>query len=163
MYGLDLRLILTNAFGFLLLVFILRKLAWGHILGAIDARRAAIQREVDAAERLRAEAEQLRGGYEARLTGIEAEARARLQAAVHDAERIAGEIKDAARADVRELMTKTEQRLRIEHAAALVRLKEEMVDLTIRAAERVVQESLDGDRQRRLVREFLDEIEATRA
>jgi F-type H+-transporting ATPase subunit b len=163
MYGLDLKLILTNALGFLLLLFVLRKVAWGRLLGAIDERRDLIRREVEATEQLKAEAERLRRDYDERIKTIDAEARARLQAAIHDAERIAGEIRQQADARARDLVAHAERRIAQEQAKALVELREEIVRLTLLATERVLKESLDGERQRRLIRDFIAEVEAARA
>ena len=163
MYGLDLKLILTNAVGFFLLLFVLRRVAWGRLLGAIDERREGIRRDLDSVDHLKAEAETLRRDYEERLKGIDAEARTRLQAAVHEAERIASEMKAEAQAATREMRAHAAQQIAQEHAKAIVELREEIVRLTLLASERVIKESLDTERQRRLIREFIQEVETPRA
>ncbi len=162
MFGVELKFLLTNAVGFLLLVFILRKLAWSNLLGAIDARREAIRREIEAAEALRAEAERQRADYDARLAKIEAEARAKLQEAVADGQRIAAEIKEQTRQEAADMIAKAEERIRLEHAQALIALRDDVVRLTMTATEKVVRESMDGERHERMIRDFLKEIEGAR-
>lgn len=162
MFGVELKFLLTNAIGFLLLVLVLRKLAWGNLLGAIDARREAIRTEIEAAEAQRAEAERQRKEYEARLAKIEAEARAKVQEAVADGQRIAAEIKEQTRVEAADMIAKAEERIRLEQAQALIALRDDVVRLTMSATEKVVKESMDGERHERMIRDFLKEIEGAR-
>ena len=158
MFGVELKFLLTNAIGFLLLVLVLRNLAWGKLLGAIDARRDAIKSEIEAAEAQRAEAERQRQDYEARLATIEAEARAKVQEAVADSQRIAAEIKEQTRVEAADMIAKAEERIRLEQAQALIALRDDVVRLTMMATEKVVKESMDAARHDRLIRDFLQEI-----
>ena len=162
MFGVEVKFLLTNAIGFLLLVGVLHKLAWGRLLGAIDARRLAIKTEIAAAEAQRAEAERQRKDYESRMARIEAEARAKVAEAVTDGQRIAAEIKEQTRVEATDMIAKAEERIRIEHEQALIALRDDVVRLTMMATEKVVKESMDGERHERMIRDFLKEIEGTR-
>lgn len=162
MFGVEVKFLLTNAIGFLLLVGILHKLAWGRLLGAIDARRLAIKTEIEAAEAQRAEAERQRKDYESRMAKIEAEARAKVAEAVTDGQRIAAEIKEQTRLEAADMISKAEERIRIEQAQALIALRDDVVRLTMMATEKVVMESMDGERHERMIRDFLKEIEGAR-
>ena len=162
MFGVELKFLLTNVIGFLLLVLVLRNLAWGKLLGAIDARRDAIKSEIEAAQAQRAEAERQRKDYEARLATIEAEARAKVQEAVADSQRIAAEIKEQTRVEAADMIAKAEERIRLEQAQALIALRDDVVRLTMMATEKVVKESMDGARHDRMIRDFLREIEDAR-
>ncbi len=162
MFGVELKFLLTNAIGFLLLVLVLRKLAWGRLLGAIDARQLAIKTEIEAAEAQHAEAERQRKDYESRMAKIEAEARSKVAEAVADGQRIAAEIKEQTRVEATEMIAKAEERIRLEHAQALVSLRDDIVRLTMTATEKVVKESMDDARHERMIRDFLQEVEGTR-
>ncbi len=162
MFGVELKFLLTNAIGFLLLVVVLRKLAWGRLLGAIDARRLAIKREIEAAEAQHAEAARQRKDYETRMAAIEAEARSKVAEAVADGQRIAAEIKEQTRVEATDMIAKAEERIRLEQAQALVALRDDVVRLTMMATEKVVKESMDGARHERMIRDFLREVEGTR-
>ncbi len=163
MYGLDLKLILTNALGFLLLVFVLRKLAWNNVLGAIDARRDAIKKEIDAAHALRAEAEALRASYDDKLKSIDAEARTRIQAAVTDGQRIAAELKEQTQQQIAVMKIQAQEQIKNEMASARIELRDQIVRLTMMATEKVIKESLDSERHRKLVGDFLSEVDNVRA
>ena len=58
----DLRLdiLITQMIGFLIVFWILKRYAWGPVLGMLEERRARIANEVSASEKLRREAEELK-------------------------------------------------------------------------------------------------------
>src|SRR5438067_493977 len=89
----DIRLVLTQIVGFLILLWALRKWAWGPVLGMLEQRRQAIAGQFADAERLQAEADQAKARWEQELRGIEAQARQRIQEAMAEGQKLAGEIK----------------------------------------------------------------------
>ena len=54
----DIRQVLTQILGFLLMVWILRRYAWGPLIGMLEARREKIAGDFKAADRAKAEAKQ---------------------------------------------------------------------------------------------------------
>ena len=55
----DIRQVITQILGFLLMVWILRRYAWGPLMGMLEARREKIAGEFKEADRLRGEALEL--------------------------------------------------------------------------------------------------------
>ena len=53
----DIRQVVTQILGFLLMVWILRRYAWGPVMSMLEARREKIAGEFKEADRLKAEAE----------------------------------------------------------------------------------------------------------
>src|SRR6267142_6889805 len=98
----DVRQVATQILGFLLLLWGLRKWAWGPVLGLLEARRQKIAGAFDEAERRKAEALELKAKYEQDLRGIEAQARQRIQQAVTEAQKVAAEIKSQAQSDAQQ-------------------------------------------------------------
>ena len=72
----DVPQVLTQILGFLLMVWILRRYAWGPVIGMLEARREKIAGEFKEGERLKAEAMALKARYDAELKTIDAQARA---------------------------------------------------------------------------------------
>src|SRR5262245_32083561 len=95
----DIRQVLTQVLGFLLMVWILRRYMWGPLTGMLEARREKIAGEFREADRLKADAIELKARYEADLKGIEAQARQRLTEAVTEGQRVAAEIRAQAQKD----------------------------------------------------------------
>ena len=158
----DIRQVLTQILGFLLMVWILRRYAWGPVLATLAARRDKIAGEFQAADRTKAEAEQLRSRYEADLRGIEAQARQRLQEAVAEGQKVAAEIKSQAHREAAQRMERAEHEIVREREKAKEVLKEQIIHLSVRGAEKILRTKLDEAAQRKLVGEFIDEVGALR-
>src|SRR5881296_320436 len=95
----DVPQVLTQIVGFLLMVWLLGRYAWKPMLGMLEARREKIAGEFQQADRLKAEAQELKARYDQELRGIEAQARQRLQESLVEGQRIAAEIRAQAQAE----------------------------------------------------------------
>ena len=158
----DLRLVVTQILGFLILLWALNKWAFGPLLGVLEARRAKIAGEFAAAERARAEAHEEKARYQQELRGIEARARQRLTEAVAEGQKVAGEIRQQAQAEAARRLERAQDDIARENEKAKERIKEQVIDLALRSAEKVLRQKLDDPAQRRLAGEFIDEVGALR-
>jgi len=158
----DIRQVVTQILGFLLMVWILRRYAWGPVMGMLEARREKIAGEFKEADRLKAEALGLKTRYEADLKGIEAQARQRLQEAVAEGQRVAGEIRTQAQKDAAVRMERAADEIVREREKAKEALKLQVVALSIRTAEKILRQKLDDPAQHKLADEFIDEVGALR-
>ncbi len=158
----DIRQVLTQILGFLILLWGLRKFAWGPVLGMLEARRKKIAGEFDLAAQKQSEAEQLKSRYEQELRGIEAQARQRIQDGVTEGQKVAAEIKAQAQREAQERGARAEDEIARELEKAKELLKEQMIHLSMRSAEKILRQKLDDASQRKLVGEFIDEVGALR-
>ena len=149
--GIDWKLILVMLTGFLLLVFILSKYAFGPILSLLDNRQKSIQGNIDEAQNRRNEMVNLQRDYEGRLAKIEEEARDKIQTAIKEAHIVRDEIIARAKADSEAILVRGREELEIEKQKALITMRDQVADLAIGAASRVVKTSLDGANHARLV------------
>lgn len=156
----DIRQVLTQVLGFLIMVWLLRRFAWKPVLGLLEARRKKIADEFDEAERRKAEAADLKARYELELRGIEAQARQRLQEAMAEGQKLAAELKSQAQADASQRMQQAADEIAREREKAKEILKEQMVALSVRAAEKILRQKLDDQGQRKLAGEFIDQVAA---
>jgi len=158
----DVRQVLTQILGFLILLWGMKKFAWGPVMGMLETRRQKIAGEFDLAARKQTEAEQLRARYEQELKTIDAQARQKLQEAVAEGQKVAGEIKTQAHLDAAARVARAEDEILREREKAKEILKEQMIMLSMRGAEKILRQKLDEASQRRLVSEFIDEVGALR-
>ena len=156
----DIRQVLTQILGFLLMVWILRRWAWGPLMGVLEARREKIAGEFREADRRKAEAEALKGRYEQELRGVEAQARQRLQEAVAEGQKVAAEIKTQAQAESQRRLERAQDEIAREREKAKELLKEQVINLAMRSAEKILRQKLDDAAQRKLTSEFIDEVGA---
>jgi F-type H+-transporting ATPase subunit b len=155
----DLPLVLTQVLGFLVLLWALRSLAWGPLVGLLEERRRKIAGEFEEAERRKADADVLKARYEQDLKGIEAQARQRILEAVAEGQRVAAEIKTQAHANAAARLARADEEIVHEHEQAREVLKQQVAVLSIRTAEKILREKLDGPAQRRLVERFIEEVD----
>ena len=158
----DVPQVLTQILGFLLMVWILRRYAWGPVMGMLEARREKIAGEFKEADRLKAEALGLKTRYEADLKGIEAQARQRLQEAVAEGQKVGAEIRQQAQAEAVRRLERAQDDIARESEKAKERIKQQVIDLALLSAEKILRQKLDDPAQRRLAGEFVDEVEALR-
>ena len=85
----ELQQVLTHAVGFLITVWILKRFAWGPLLGMMEERRNKIVGEFQQIEEEREKVAKLTAEYESRLRDIESERRDKLIEAAEEGKQIA--------------------------------------------------------------------------
>ncbi|HYW06193.1 MAG TPA: F0F1 ATP synthase subunit B [Longimicrobium sp.] len=148
---------------FVLVLVILSKFAFPKILGAVEAREAHLRELSEGAELDRREAAAL---LEENRRLME-ETRARVQEAVNETrvsgERMRAEMMAETRRDQDAMIERARRDIAAERQAALDAVRREAVDVSMAAAERLVRRNLDGEDNRRLVREFLGQMQGAPA
>ncbi len=158
----DIQLLGTQVLGFLILVWILSRFAWGPIVAQLEARRQRIAGDFAEADRRQKAADELKAKYEADLRGIEVQARVRLQEAVAEGQKVAGEMREQAQKEAQDRLAKAEDEIMREREKQKELLKEQVVMLSIKTAEKILAAKLDDPAQRQLASKFIDEVGAIR-
>jgi F-type H+-transporting ATPase subunit b len=144
---------------FLLLFSFLRVFAWKRILGLLDERKARVAGEFRKIEEIKQSVEKLRWDYEAKLHAAGDEARARIQKAVAEGKDAAEGIKKEAQLGAQKILESARAQTRYEIVRAKAELKDEIVDLVLKATEQVIEEKLTPEGDRKIVEGFLKDIE----
>jgi F-type H+-transporting ATPase subunit b len=152
-------IVVTHIIGFVIAVFVLKRFAWGPILQLLDERREKIQGEFDRIETSKREVAGLREQYEAQLRDVEAQRRAKIQEGVTEGRRVGSEIQEQARADAHGVMVRSREETARERDQAQVMLRNDMVDMVIKATEQLLKERVDDEQHRRMVTDYLAELE----
>ncbi|MBC8103754.1 MAG: F0F1 ATP synthase subunit B [Cytophagales bacterium] len=145
----------VNIVGFVLLLLVANKLVFRPIGLVLTERQADISSTYDKIDRDRAEMQALRDDYQARLSGIEAEAREKIQSAIRDAQSARDQIITEANDRSRELVSRAEREAEQERQEAMVTLKKQIVDIALGATAKIIGDGLDESRQRKLIDEFI--------
>ena len=93
----QLGVIITQILGFLIVFWVLRKFAWGPILGLLEARREKIRVSFEEIEHQKSELAALKGQYEGELRKIDVQARQRMNEVLEEAQKMASDIEADAR------------------------------------------------------------------
>jgi F-type H+-transporting ATPase subunit b len=158
MIQIDFAQVLTTIVGFLLVVWVLRKYAWGPILDLLDARRDKIRADFAEAQQALDDAEQLKGDFATKLSDIKVIERERVQEAVSRGENLAEGIVSEARRQADTTRQKADADLAIEADKAQVALRDSVVEMAIGAAEKVIGERLDDAKHRQLIQEYIENL-----
>jgi len=145
---------------FLALLFVLRKWAWGPILGALETREKRIQETLDGAARDREEAGRLLDEQRRVLDESREQAQNILADTRKTADKLRAELLDAARSQKDQIVASARDDIERERDDALEALRREAVDLSISAAGRVLRKEVDSEENRRIVEEYLESLVA---
>jgi F-type H+-transporting ATPase subunit b len=144
---------------FLILLALLGKFAWGPIVKAMNAREEGIKGDLDKARQEREEAQRLLEDHRGLLNLARKERAEAVEAGRRDAERLKAEILEEARKQRELLMKQAESQIEAGLRQARASLKGEAADLAIRAAGKLMGRNLDDATQRKLVDEYLTDLE----
>jgi F-type H+-transporting ATPase subunit b len=140
---------------FLILLFILKKFAWTPILAALDEREKGIKDNIEAAKAAREEAEAFLSGYRTRMAEAQAEAQGIVAKARADAEHVREELVEKAKADSQAIVDRARRQIEMESDAAIKAIRNEVADLAVVAAERIIGRTLTSDDHKRLASDAL--------
>jgi len=157
--GIKLPELLTQILGFIIAVWILKKFAWKPLLGMLEQRRAKIKSDLDSAEKTRLDAAEVLVGYENKLKEIDTEARVKIQEAIAEGNKVAIDIREQARFEAKEIISKAREELVRDIAKAKTELRDDMVKMAIAATEKIITEKLDDEKHRAMLNNFLDEVD----
>lgn len=160
--GANWQTIAILALSFIILVFILSKFLFKPLLKYIDERNNEIKKTYEGIEKSKEEITQLKDKYQAELSEIEKKAYDKMQAAIKEGLALKSDIISEAHSQADNVLRKAAQEIDVEKKKALAELKGEIVNLSIMAAGRVIEQKMDEAANNKIVERFLDEIETTK-
>ncbi|MHB0998984.1 MAG: F0F1 ATP synthase subunit B [Armatimonadota bacterium] len=156
--GIDPKVLAAAITGFIFLWLFLARFLFKPVMGLIRARENDIKTSYADADAVKAEAQSLKTELDNRIAGIEAEARARIQSSIKEAQDAKDEIMADAKNRSEDILRRGQEDLVREREKTLAQIKEEVVNLSIGAAEKLIGDSLNDDKHRSLVNDFIDRI-----
>jgi len=151
--------IVAQVIAFFLVLWLLKHFMWGRLLKLLDDRKERIASEFDTIEREIAEAARIKAEYEAKRAAVGEEGLGIIQQALVDAEKAAEQIRKAAHAQAQEIIEKAKSNVQYELTKAKQTLKDELVDITIKAAEDIIEEKLTEQQDRNIIEDFLKRMD----
>ncbi len=143
---------------FLLLIFLVKKYAWGNLTNILDERAEKISSDIDGAEAARKKAEELASKREAELAGSRSEAKTIIENAKGTAEKSKADILAEAKLEAGRLKEKANQEIAQNKAEALQSVKGEVADLTVSLAGKIISQNLDSHAHKELIDQYIDQL-----
>jgi F-type H+-transporting ATPase subunit b len=160
-FQINLFWVIVATFNFLLFLALLYVFALGPVSNMLAERRRRIEQGLKDAEQARRDRE---SAEQERLAAL-AQARAEANQIIDRAQKVAQETREAdiaaTRAELERMRVRATADIEAEKQRAIADLRAEVADLALAAAGKVVGESMNDTRQRRLVEEFLRETAAS--
>ncbi|HEY1088900.1 MAG TPA: F0F1 ATP synthase subunit B [Archangium sp.] len=151
-------LIIWTWITFIIVLFILRKFAWGPLLSAVDSREKSITNAIESAKRERAEAEKLLAEQKTAIAQARQEAADAVRKTQADMERFREELMEKARKEADSLKADAQRAITEERIKAVAELKAESVKLSIAIAEKLLNERLDDAKHQQLAQQFVQDL-----
>ncbi len=147
---------------FLIVLWVLKRFAFGPIQRMIDERRDRIREALDEADKARSEARELRELTQKEREQAKLEREQILDEARRQSQRFAEQARERADADLKEALEKNREELAAENQRLREQIRRDVIELTLYASEKVTGKVLDQDDQRRLIEETIEEADVRR-
>lgn len=151
-------LIIWTIITFLVVLFVLKKFAWPHLLAALDEREQRISDAIAAAEQARQEAEEVLREHRQKLAAADEEARQIVAEAREAGANVRQTIVSQAREETDRMLDQARTSIESEKRAAIAELRRETANLAVQAAGALIDANLDDEKNRGLVDDFIARI-----
>ena len=155
----DYGVLFLTVCNFLLLVYLLKKFAWGPIIGALEKREQQIEDDKQTAANARQNAEQLKQELDQRLAQISNEAAQKMAAAVEAGEKQKEQLLAQAKEQAERLLEQATVQIQAEKEKALADVRGEIASISLLAASRVVEQDLKDENADKIVAQVLKEVQ----
>ena len=147
------------AVGFVIFVALAWKPVYRAITAQLDARAVRIKAELDEAQRLRDQAQQLLADYQRKQRESIREAEEILAHAREEAQLLKSEAAETLEATLLRRERMALDKIAQAEALALMEVRNQAIDIALAAAERVLAKSLDDQRQAALVDQAIGDLD----
>ncbi|MCX5756173.1 MAG: F0F1 ATP synthase subunit B [Gemmatimonadetes bacterium] len=140
---------------FALIFGVLAKFVFPQILGAVQAREAALLKAIEEAKADRDAAAKLLAEHQAKIEAARGEAQKFIAEGRATAESMKADMLEETRKQQQELLERARRDIESEKVAAIAELRREAVGLAIAAAGKVIEKNLDDAQNKKLVEGYL--------
>jgi F-type H+-transporting ATPase subunit b len=144
---------------FVCLIFLLKKYAWKPILDSVNEREEGIKNALLSAEKAKEEMASLQSDNEQTLKKARLERDGLLKEAREIKQKLIDDAKNEANTEAKKILIQAQETIKSEKNAAIVDLKNQVANLSVEIAEKVLKEKLSNDKsQMELVKELVKDV-----
>lgn len=151
--------IFTQVVSFLVMLWVLKRFAWKPLFQVLEDRRHKIQLEFESIEKQKKANLEEAKDYAEKLKGLDAQALKVVQEAKEKGLHLYKELENDAHARAKSIIDKAQEQLKDEISKARQELKLRLVDITLKATEKLIETDLDPSRQKKLIDDFIEQAE----
>ena len=155
--GINPPVLLTQVVTFLILLVALRFMAYKPIMRILDERSHRIKESMEQAESLKQQSARAEEEMKKQLEEASREGQERISRAVKAGDEVKQKAQEEARQEAEALINRARTEIQRERDDAIGAVRREFADLTILAAGKVIDKSLDKEEHRELIEKVLEE------
>jgi len=155
---LDPGLFIWTILTFLLLLMALAKFAWKPLLAMLDERQKKIEDSLLSAEKARQKLEGINQQSEDILSKARTEAQTIVADAKSAAENLKEDIVSKAKQEADEQLVKAKNQISVEKDKALLEIRQEVVDLSIDVAEKILEKNISKDDNAAIIENSINKL-----
>ena len=148
---------------FLTVLFVLKKYAWNPLLDFLEEREKDIAESLEMAESAKTNLEKIKDESEKILNKAKKEGKTIVSDSKLRAEESANKILDDAKAKSNEFLDDAKSKIEIEKKRAIKEIKEEVVDLSLELATKVLQRNVKDDDNNKFTKSSFEAVKADEA
>jgi F-type H+-transporting ATPase subunit b len=153
--GINGPLLIAFVINFLLLFGLLSFVLYKPVLKMLDERQAKIKESMEQAEAIKQQSERTEQDIKAQMQEAQKEAQKIVAQATQIGEQLENEAKEAARVEAENMINKAKVEIERQREKDIEELRSQFADIAILAAEKVIKETLDKDKHRKLIEEVM--------
>lgn len=157
--GINLPWLIAYLINFILALVLLRMLVYKPVLAMFETRKKKIQEALENADKVKADATNQQKEFERKLDDAKREAQTAAASAQQLAEKERQRIIEEAREDAEKIRVAARGELDYERKQMVSELRQQVIDLSLLGAQRVIGGNLDERKSRQLVENFLNEAD----
>ena len=155
---LDPGLFIWTILTFLILFFVLAKFAWKPLLAALESRENTIKSSLEDAEKAKTELEHINAESEEIIAKARSEAQTIRVEAKSAAEKIKTDVMAQAGEDAKKIRDEAEKQIQVEKDKAINEIRQEVVNLTMTVAEKVIKKNLSKEDNQSLIEDSIKHL-----
>ena len=155
--GINLPTLLAQIINFAILLGLLYLVAYKPIMRMLDERSRRVKESMEQTELIKQQAERAEEEVKKQIEAAGKEGMEIIARAMHTGEEMRQKAQQEAKQDAESLVVRARVEIQRERDGAIDELRKEFADLTIMAAEKVIEKSLDKPTHRQLIDKVLKE------
>jgi F-type H+-transporting ATPase subunit b len=155
--GINWPVLLTQIVTFIILLVLLRVFAYKPLMRMMDERSRRVKESMEQAETLKAQSAKGEEELKKQLEAASREGQERIARAVKAGEEVKQKAQEDAKKEAESLITRARAEIKQERDDAITEVRREFADLTVLAAGKVIEKSLDKEEHRELIDKVLEE------
>jgi F-type H+-transporting ATPase subunit b len=151
-------LIFWTVVTFIVLLLVLKKIAWKPILAALDQREAAIKESLEKAEKVREEAQKVLEENKTNIAKAEEESKKIIEQSRAYAQKLKDQMIQESKEQAKKIVEDASAEIERKTEAAFTDLKNQVAEIAVNAAEKILKQNLDKETNGKIVEKYISDI-----